>query len=63
MQVAIDIIEDYLIFGGAEFLSRHASSLVKLLDGIVANVNDKGILSTLPIIDILIQVCINFSRY
>lgn len=55
LQVAIDIIEDYLIFGGTEFLSRHASNLAKLLDGIVANVNDKGILSTLPIIDILIQ--------
>lgn len=58
MQVATEIIEDYLIFGGTEFLSRHASSLAKLLDGIIANVNDKGILSTLPIIDILVQVCI-----
>ena len=60
MQVAIDIIEDYLIFGGTEFLSRHASSLATLLDGIIANVNDKGILSTLPIIEILVQVCINY---
>ncbi|XP_020265316.1 importin-11 isoform X2 [Asparagus officinalis] len=55
LQVAVDIIEDYLIFGGMEFLSRHASSLATLLDGIISNVNDKGILSTLPIIDILVQ--------
>lgn len=55
LKVAVDIIEDYLIFSGTEFLNRHASDVAKLLDGIVANVNDKGILSTLPIIDILIQ--------
>lgn len=34
----------------------HASSVAKLLDLIVGNVNDKGLLSTLPVIDILIQV-------
>lgn len=55
LQVIINIIEDYIIFGGTEFLNRHASSLAKVLDGIVGNVNDKGLLSTLPIIDILVQ--------
>ena len=54
--MAISIIEGYIIFGGPEFLNRHASSLVKLLDGIVGNVNDKGLLSLFPVIDILIQV-------
>lgn len=34
----------------------HASSVAKLLDLIVGNVNDRGLLSTLPAIDILIQV-------
>ncbi|KAJ6822914.1 importin-11 isoform X1 [Iris pallida] len=55
LKVAIDIIESYIIFGGADFLHRHASSLAKVLDGIFGYVNDKGILSTLPVIDILVQ--------
>lgn len=54
--MGVSIIEGYIIFGGPEFLNRHASSLVKLLDGIVGNVNDKGLLSLFPVIDILIQV-------
>ncbi|PPR86556.1 hypothetical protein GOBAR_AA34135 [Gossypium barbadense] len=54
LQVAVDIIEDYIILGGREFLSMHASSVAKLLDLIVGNVNDRGLLSILPIIDILI---------
>lgn len=54
--MATSIIEDYIISGGVEFLNRHASSLAKLLDGIVGNVNEKGLLSTLPVIDILVQV-------
>ncbi|KAG4164110.1 hypothetical protein ERO13_D01G216126v2 [Gossypium hirsutum] len=35
--VAVDIIEDYIILGGREFLSMHASSVAKLLDLIVGN--------------------------
>ncbi|PPR80990.1 hypothetical protein GOBAR_AA39724 [Gossypium barbadense] len=54
LQVAVDIIEDYIILGGREFLSMHSSSVAKLLDLIVGNVNDRGLLSILPIIDILI---------
>lgn len=34
----------------------HASSVAKILDLIVGNVNDKGLLSILPVIDILVQV-------
>lgn len=55
-QVAVSIIEDYIILGGSEFLNMHASSVAKILDLVIGNVNDKGILSTLPVIDILIQV-------
>ncbi|KAF2306412.1 hypothetical protein GH714_017776 [Hevea brasiliensis] len=55
LQVAVSIIESYIILGGTEFLNMHASSVAKLLDLIVGNVNDKGLLSTLPVIDILIQ--------
>ena len=56
LQVCINIIEDYIILGGMEFLSMHAASIAKLLDLIVGNVNDRGLLSTLPVIDTLIQV-------
>jgi hypothetical protein len=55
-QVAVSIIEDYIILGGTEFLNMHASCVAKILDLVVGNVNDKGIISTLPVIDILIQV-------
>lgn len=58
MQVAVGIMEDYIILGGVEFLSRHASSVAKILDLIVGNVNDRGLLSTFPVIDILIQVLV-----
>ncbi|KAK9290028.1 hypothetical protein L1049_008191 [Liquidambar formosana] len=55
LQVAFNIIEDYIILGGTEFLNMHASNIAKLLDLVVGNVNDRGLLSTLPVIDILIQ--------
>ncbi|KAL5742510.1 hypothetical protein ACOSP7_029242 [Xanthoceras sorbifolium] len=55
LQVAVNIIEGYIILGGTEFLSMHASSVAKLLDAVVGNVNDRGLLTTLPVIDILIQ--------
>lgn len=45
-----------------EFLSRHASDVAKLLDLIVGNVNDRGLLTTLPVIETLIQVFSNHSR-
>ncbi|XP_050205030.1 uncharacterized protein LOC126655060 isoform X2 [Mercurialis annua] len=55
LQVAVKIIESYIILGGSEFLNMHASTVAKLLDLIVGNVNDRGLLSILPVIDILIQ--------
>ncbi|KAF3450391.1 hypothetical protein FNV43_RR06471 [Rhamnella rubrinervis] len=55
LQVAVGIMEDYIILGGMEFLSVHASRVAKILDLIVGNVNDRGLLSTFPVIDILIQ--------
>nr|BAC75567.1 putative Ran binding protein 11-like [Oryza sativa Japonica Group] len=58
LEVTINIIEDYIIFGGSEFLKRHGASLANILDTIVGNVNDKGLLTALPIIDLLIQVTI-----
>ncbi|VAH25969.1 unnamed protein product [Triticum turgidum subsp. durum] len=56
LEVAVNIIEDYTIFGGSEFLKSHGTSLANVLDTIVGNVNDKGLLTTLPVIDLLIQL-------
>ncbi|KAF7825518.1 importin-11 isoform X1 [Senna tora] len=55
LQVSVNIIEDYIILGGNEFLSVHASNIAKILDSVVGNVNDRGLLSVLPVIDLLIQ--------
>ncbi|KAK9159126.1 hypothetical protein Scep_005700 [Stephania cephalantha] len=55
LEVAVRIIESYIILGGTDFLNMHASSLAKLLDAIVGNVNDRGLKSTLPVIEILLQ--------
>ncbi|KAJ4704392.1 importin-11-like [Melia azedarach] len=55
LQVAVNIVEGYIILGGTEFLSMHASSVAKLLDLVVGNVNDRGLLTVLPVIDILLQ--------
>lgn len=55
LKVAATIIEGYIILGGTEFLSLHASSVSKLFDVVVGNVNDRGLLSILPVIDVLIQ--------
>ncbi|CAN4115888.1 unnamed protein product [Withania somnifera] len=55
LKVATNIIEDYVILGGREFLSLHASGVAKLLDLVVGNVNDRGLLSVIPVIDILVQ--------
>lgn len=56
-------MEDYIVLCGAEFLKRHASSLIKVLDTIIGNVNDKGLLSTLAIVDILVQVTSSFFLF
>ncbi|CAH9101065.1 unnamed protein product [Cuscuta epithymum] len=55
LKVAANIVEDYVILGGREFVSVHASSITKFLDLVVGNVNDRGLLSVLPVIDILVQ--------
>ncbi|CAI0413047.1 unnamed protein product [Linum tenue] len=55
LEVAVNIIEDYVILGGTEFLNMHAAAVAKLLDLIVGNVNNRGMRSILPVIDMLIQ--------
>ncbi|KAG8374436.1 hypothetical protein BUALT_Bualt11G0131600 [Buddleja alternifolia] len=55
LKVVASIIEGYIILGGLEFLNMHAPTLAKVLDLVVGNVNDKGLLSILPLVDILVQ--------
>ncbi|XAR68794.1 hypothetical protein NMG60_11000162 [Bertholletia excelsa] len=55
LKVAANIIEGHIILGGSDFLSLHASTVAKLLDLVIGNVNDRGLLSILPVIEILIQ--------
>ncbi|KAL1549120.1 importin-11-like isoform X1 [Salvia divinorum] len=55
LKVAASIIEGYIVLGGLEFLNMHAQTLSKLLDLVIGNVNDKGLLTILPLVDILVQ--------
>lgn len=55
LKVAANITEGYIILGGSDFLNMHASGVAKLLDLVVGNVNDRGLLSILPVIELLIQ--------
>lgn len=55
LKVASSIIEGYVVLGGLEFLNMHAQTLAKLLDLVIGNVNDKGLLSILPLVDVLVQ--------
>ncbi|XP_073066536.1 uncharacterized protein [Primulina eburnea] len=55
LEVAASIVEAYILFGGIEFLNMHAPTLAKLLELVVGNVNDKGLLSIVPLVDILVQ--------
>ncbi|KAL3826139.1 hypothetical protein ACJIZ3_022168 [Penstemon smallii] len=55
LKVAASIIEGYIVLGGLEFLNMHAPTLVKLLDFVIGNVNNRGLLSILPLVDVLVQ--------
>ncbi|CAI9097268.1 OLC1v1033653C1 [Oldenlandia corymbosa var. corymbosa] len=55
LKVASSITEGYLVLGGTDFLAMHGSSIPKLLDLVIGNVSDRGLLSILPVIDLLIQ--------
>lgn len=55
LKVAASIIEGYIVLGSLEFLNMHAQTLAKLLDLVIGNVNDKGLLSILPLVDVLVQ--------
>ncbi|XP_051113864.1 uncharacterized protein LOC127239659 [Andrographis paniculata] len=55
LDVAASIIEGYILLGGLEFLNMHASTFARVLDLVVGNVNNRGLRSILPIVDVLVQ--------
>lgn len=55
LQAAMIIIESYILLGGADFLRLHANGVTKIFDIVVGNVKERGMLCTLPVIDLLIQ--------
>lgn len=55
LQAAMNIIQSYILLGGANFVRSNASGVVKIFDVVVGNVKEKGMLYTLPVIDSLIQ--------
>jgi hypothetical protein len=55
LPVAMKIIECYILLGGVNFLHLHATGVAKVLAGVGGKVNEKGMLSTLPVIEILVQ--------
>lgn len=50
------IVSSYVLLGGAEFLQQHAAGVVKMFDLVIGNVKEKGMMCTLPVVDLLIQV-------
>lgn len=56
LQVAMKIIESYILLGKADFLRLHAAGVVKIFDIVIGNVKERGMLCTLPVMDLLIQV-------
>eukprot|EP00271_Cylindrocystis_brebissonii_P019770 TRINITY_DN6200_c0_g1_i2.p1 TRINITY_DN6200_c0_g1~~TRINITY_DN6200_c0_g1_i2.p1 ORF type:complete len:451 (-),score=102.92 TRINITY_DN6200_c0_g1_i2:173-1402(-) len=55
MMVAMKLLESYILIGGSEFLGHHGQSAVKLLDSVIGNVKEKGLMVALNVIDTLIQ--------
>lgn len=55
LQIAMKIIESYVLLGGAGFLQLHSTSVVQILNTVVGNVNEKGMMCTLPVVEMLIQ--------
>ncbi|KAL6574582.1 hypothetical protein OROMI_011867 [Orobanche minor] len=55
LELAASIIEGYIVLGEFEFFNMHAPTLATVLDFVVGNVNDRGLLSILPLVDVIVQ--------
>ncbi|KAL6534399.1 hypothetical protein OROHE_013324 [Orobanche hederae] len=55
LELAASIIEGYIVLGEFEFFNMHAPTLARVLDFVVGNVNDRGLLSILPLVDVIVQ--------
>ncbi|KAL6520752.1 hypothetical protein OROHE_016933 [Orobanche hederae] len=63
LELAASIIEGYIVLGEFEFFNMHAPTLARVLDLVVGNVNNKGLLSILPLVDVIVQVVNSRSSY
>ncbi|KAL6580880.1 hypothetical protein OROMI_006803 [Orobanche minor] len=63
LELAASIIEGYIVLGEFEFSNMHAPTLARVLDLVVGNVNNKGLLSILPLVDVIVHVVNSRSSY
>ena len=56
LQVAVTIMEGYVLFGGRDFLQQHGASLAAMIDSMAGNIKEKGMTPVLNLIDTLIVV-------
>ncbi|KAL6570002.1 hypothetical protein OROMI_014516 [Orobanche minor] len=54
LELAVSIIEGYIVLGEFEFFNMHAPTLARVLDLDVGNVNDRGLVSILPLVDVIV---------
>ncbi|CAK9199162.1 unnamed protein product [Sphagnum jensenii] len=57
LSTVMKIIESYILLGKVEFLRSHGAGVAKILDIVVGNVKEKGMMCTLPVVDALVQCC------
>ncbi|KAL6579097.1 hypothetical protein OROMI_009313 [Orobanche minor] len=55
LELAASIIEGYIVLGVFEFFNMHTPTLARVLYLVVGNVNNKGLLSVLPLVDVIVQ--------
>lgn len=55
LQITMKIIESYVLLAGAAFLQLHSTSVVHILNNVIGNVKEKGMMCTLAIVEMLIQ--------
>jgi hypothetical protein len=56
MQVALGILESYLLLAGRELLEVHAPAVVTLLASLLESLNERGTLLVFPVLDTLLQL-------
>ncbi|KAH7441944.1 hypothetical protein KP509_03G063300 [Ceratopteris richardii] len=55
LEIAMKIIESYVLLAGLGFLQLHSVGVAHILDTVIGNVNEKGMMCSLPVVEMLIQ--------